>query len=684
MLEKRQLSRKQKEVVLVLFMVLLGAVKQFLTHDLPIMAVPKGIHDDWIMVHLADMLLQGQWLGPYSDLILTKGMFFPLFLAVCNKLSLPYLDGATLFYTVSCVLFVYGVRPLIKKYWAQAVLYLVLLWNPISYSVQAFQRVYRNSISYAQVLLIFGCFIALYLRRKEGIRKQLVWLLGAAAGLTSFFYTREDAIWVIPFLVMLVLVYAGSVVFLYRKTREKAYLVKLLLFALPFFCLWGTGEVIAGLNEKYYGIHTTNELQNSGFSEMYKTMMSVKPEEDIEGVTLTSEKIARMCDASPTLKKIEPYFATSKAYWAGDEEAAKTWEVRDGWVFWIVRTAIAQAGYYENGAMANEICLQIRDELEEALDAGILERQPTMPSTYMSPWRKGYFGKLLGAMGDAAAYTTTYQDMGTMAYLYSEPDENGGNLLFERITGNKTVWYESDMLEFAGWYVFYEGMEDVSLRLEDAEGNLLSEVEFTESTDIADYLSSQGKAAAGADKCRFHVKVYLEDKEQPLYLNAYRGEEQVDSYLLSEAFTGEEKESSRVNIDWYWDVPERHGYVADIEYKTKILNVIYKGYQVTGVIAAILGMLAYAYVCVKLLVSCIRREKEKPFLDAWLLLSALLFSYLVLIGGISYSEISGWNAILSVYLSGAYPLIIGFEACAVLIAGRELWKVYSERRGQHD
>ena len=66
----------KKELQLLLFMAAFGLVKQFLIYNLPIMAVPKGIHDDWIMVHLAETLRNRQWLGAYNSLTLTKGMFF--------------------------------------------------------------------------------------------------------------------------------------------------------------------------------------------------------------------------------------------------------------------------------------------------------------------------------------------------------------------------------------------------------------------------------------------------------------------------------------------------------------------------------------------------------------------------------------------------------------------------------
>ena len=75
-------------------------------------------------------------------------------------------------------------------------------------------RLIQNAISiqsaYIQVLLIFGGLLALWNRRKEPVKKQILWLLTAAVGMVTFFYTREDAIWVEPFLIVFVLVYLGN------------------------------------------------------------------------------------------------------------------------------------------------------------------------------------------------------------------------------------------------------------------------------------------------------------------------------------------------------------------------------------------------------------------------------------------------------------------------------------------
>ena len=236
------------------------------------------------------------------------------------------------------------------------------------------------------------------------------------------------------------------------------------------------------------------------------------------------------------------------------------------------------------------------------------------------------------------------------------------------MTGDKAVWYESDLVEMAGWYASYEGMEGVTLQAEATDGTVLGTAEFTESDDIAAYLAGQGIEAPGSEKCRFSLKLSVKDKPQMVYLKAYRNGTLLDSYELSEDLTRVESGTSCLNLDWYWDVPERHGFLAKIHYKGVILNGVRQVYHYTGVAAAAAGALAYVALCVRMLKRRLQKVKDEDGRDlsVWLVLSALLASYFVLLGGISYSEISGWNAILYWYLSGAYPIMIAFEALAVL------------------
>lgn len=85
----------------------------------PIYALANYKHDDLLLVTLAQHLQEGEWLGPYNNLTLVKGISFPVFLALCNRFCIPYLFGMGLFYTGAVILFVTAVREQISNRWVQ-------------------------------------------------------------------------------------------------------------------------------------------------------------------------------------------------------------------------------------------------------------------------------------------------------------------------------------------------------------------------------------------------------------------------------------------------------------------------------------------------------------------------------------------------------------------------------------
>ena len=92
-----------------------------------------------------------------------------------------------------------------------------------------------------------------------------------------------------------------------------------------------------------------------------------------------------------------------------------------------------------------------------------------------------------------------------------------------------------------------------------------------------------------------------------------------------------------------------------------------------------LGALSWILLCACRIRCLVKKEKDEDGLARWLAVTSLLASYLVLLGGISYSEISGWNAILYWYLSGGYPVMIAFEVLALIFAWQE-WKAFRAER----
>ena len=151
-----------------LFAIFFLIIKIILMKDVTIYAITTAFADDQLMVHIAEKLLRLNWLGGYNHYTLAKGCFFPFFLAVGKFFHIDFISCVQIFYALSCYLFLRAIRPVICFQWTIYPFYLLMLFNPIMASSEVIQRVYRNSITPAQVLLVFGGQLGFYLRYQYG------------------------------------------------------------------------------------------------------------------------------------------------------------------------------------------------------------------------------------------------------------------------------------------------------------------------------------------------------------------------------------------------------------------------------------------------------------------------------------------------------------------------------------
>ena len=89
-------------------------------------------YDDRLLFENAYDLLSGVWLGSYDSYTLAKGIGYPLFLVLAKKLCLPYSVLLSLLQAAGAWLFVRAVSVRWQNPYGQAILYLLLLFSPIS------------------------------------------------------------------------------------------------------------------------------------------------------------------------------------------------------------------------------------------------------------------------------------------------------------------------------------------------------------------------------------------------------------------------------------------------------------------------------------------------------------------------------------------------------------------------
>ena len=81
---------KRSLIIFIIAIIIVSILRIWLVYDMPIVAnVELGI-DDMLMINIADNLVNGKWVGQYSDTIISKGLTFPLLLALCYFIKVDF------------------------------------------------------------------------------------------------------------------------------------------------------------------------------------------------------------------------------------------------------------------------------------------------------------------------------------------------------------------------------------------------------------------------------------------------------------------------------------------------------------------------------------------------------------------------------------------------------------------
>lgn len=639
-----------------IFMFFLIIFKLCLVQTLPIYSISTLVHDDQLMVNMANSLLDGKWLGAYNNLTLVKGLFFPLFLASNNILGISYLASSTLFYACACVVFIVAMQKMLKSKVILCMAFTILLFNPITFATQTFLVVYRNNITPGQVLLVVASFSAIFLRKNDFPLRILPWSILAGISLASLWLTREDSIWIVPFVLVSSIVILIAILFQYKSIKKLLFIKKIGLVVLPMFILFFSTFVVSCLNYYVYGIFTTNELNNSNFTKAMKSIYAVTPSETIPYVSVPRTTVERLYEISPSLKSIETSLEDSLNSWDNNDRNPNDTQVEDGWFFWALRDAVANSGYYKDAKTANAFYAKISKEIEDALDNDMLKRRSIMPSALMSPWRNSYFKDLPVAFLKAFKFVVGYEDLEFTIPVSVENETGNGIRLAERVTNNLAVRPPHADHHFKGWFANISG--DFNLKITNSLGDIISDIEMITSPDVESHLNGKNISAKNSDFCRFDLTVDSQQKMDSLFLSVYNSDngKLVQMIPLDGSVVADYNENYAFNFDTITVDPLQNSFL----HRSKFINFFINIYQKTGWIAFGLGCFSYLYITYILIQSCIKRKVDISAFNVWLIATGFLFSLIVLVGGVSYNEIASCNSIIYKYLSGAYPLLLCF------------------------
>lgn len=368
------MERQNKESKICTVIVWVAAIlRVFLQSGLPIRFIEASPSDDMLMVNYANSILNGAWLGKYTSSTLNKVPGFPLFLALITRCNIPYMMGVGIGYTFACLLFFKVICHFTAK-WAATLFYLYLLYSPAILSFQVAQRVYRCSIIPILVLSVLSCCLMIWHERNGEIKKLLPWCILEGVSFAWFYLTREDSVWLYPFvlgaaaLTTIKLIWDNK-----RTTPVKCYAKKICIMAMPVLMCIAATNVLKLKNYMEYGVYVITDFKDTGYADMGKNILKIKSDEEIDQVWVSHSTIEKLYEVSPTFSTLKP--SLEAMYDSLDDwVVADNDEIEKDYSIWAIRWAADANGVYSDATTADSFFSKINQEIEQAFESGELEK----------------------------------------------------------------------------------------------------------------------------------------------------------------------------------------------------------------------------------------------------------------------------------------------------------------------
>ena len=345
----------------------------------PLTIFTPAVHDDAWFIAMGRYLSEGEWLGPFNQFTLMKGPGYPAFLALGQWLGISVSLAQALLHCAAITLLVAACHRFLGSLALSALLLILLLWHPIP--LTDLLRVIRDAIYYSQSLLLFAAAIlALFVFPGGTKRVGFAMLAGAAAG--WLWLTREEGIWIVPGLAVL-LAFAAV-----RAIREKS-LHTLGATVLVFVAAFAATQiVVAGMNRLLYGQFSIVDMKEKNFDRALAALASVRSGGVRPYVVVTQAARQRIYAVSPSFALLAKFLDTPPGQgWAGTTcswDPSLCGEIGSGWFLYALRDATAAAGYYGTPSQASAFFGKLANEIESACRAGALECSP-QPVFIMPP-----------------------------------------------------------------------------------------------------------------------------------------------------------------------------------------------------------------------------------------------------------------------------------------------------------
>lgn len=650
-----------------LAMAVLVLLRYALSASLPPYIISNSPHDDGWVVQKAGFLLNGGWLGPYNQYTLIKGVFSPLLMAFTRGIGVSYLGFNTALYCASCAIFIAAIAPVFQRNWVRLTIFTVLLFNPISYALQTWQRIYRNGISQWQILLIFGAIFAVYIRRDWDWRVLLKWEILAGVALWSFINTREDGVWMYPFVLCAILVTIIAYCWQIKtwKTRRIA------LFVLPLVILLLGNICLKMINFNVYGAAVINDRAGGNYAKVVRDLYLIDPDPESEKkfsaeeyqdqyyniYTSTLKKAYRV---SPTLSVMQSEIDDAVAMWDSWDTLVDGEPFADHILF-AIRDGVAAAGHYTDLGETENLYGQIHKELTHAFQDGTIAKRGLSLTAMTAPFQWEDVSAVFAEIPKTLHSVVSFENVNCQIIDPTGPES--GIAQFELMSGTRAVRLPQQSITAAGWAFAYQNGKVLSASVCTADGAPVANVQFLPSEDVFDFfLDNASTAYENARTCRFSLEILGYELSDQLILRFI----DETGNIVAEVPLADAPEGEGVFNDdmcYCFDNLQDSSSGAEILYSGTMpfvnrANWVGFLYQRMNPFMFLMAVIIYGCFLGWLLLHPKQRTAQQTALC--LLTSGLLLSLILFVVCMSYMTATTFLARQPIYLSSAYVLCIAF------------------------
>lgn len=424
----KDISPKAYRIICLLFVI----VKLWLVRAHLVM-VNVTPHDDLLFIRHANSLLNGQWLGEYNQLTLIKEPFYPIFIAISHWLSMPLLFAEHLFYAIACWIFVWAISPLVRQRILLLAAFLFLLLNPGSFNYPAIGRIFQLAIYAPLAIIVVGLLLGLAIRAAGPWRTALAWSIGLGVGLSIFWITRGESIFLMP---------SVAIVFLYLLVtlggkNPGQWGRPLLLCALPLLMMFGTVQLIKQINMIHYGVPAVIEITTPEFESAYGGLLRIKSKEERQFFPVVRDVRVQAYAVSPTFREVEKHLDGPVGM--GWLTLAGNNDIPAAFFIWAFRDSVAAAGYHTSGEKALQFYRKMGAELDAACDSGQLQCRPRWTSSLVPAWHKEFNALILPTVYAVIEKTLTFEGFNAHTDQFRSGAPGEIMELYDNVTGGKML-----------------------------------------------------------------------------------------------------------------------------------------------------------------------------------------------------------------------------------------------------